>query len=144
VKNAFPSLSRSRLGALWKRFRAVRAAQKGDYDRAVQLLDAAAAVVPLGASNRVYRGDLLLRAERRREAHAVFAALRNEFKGSPDPNLQYLRHYYTHKLSVLTPGSAQWSHEAKQANRIDCSALLRARFPMVTVDELHERIVPLR
>lgn len=100
--------------------------------------------MPLRASDRVYRADLLLRAQRTREAHTAFAALRNELKGSDDPNLRYLRHYCTHQLSLLTRSSGQWSYEAKQAKLIECSASLKRRFPMVTVGEIHEAIQPRR
>lgn len=144
MKDASASPFLRRVSATWKRLKAVRAAHKGLYDRAIQLLDDAAAITPLGPENRVYRADLLLGAQRTREAHVAFAALRDEFKGSADPDLQYLRHYCTHQLSILTPGSGQWGHEAKQAKRINCSALLRMRYPMVTVDQIHDRIKPRR
>lgn len=144
MKDAPASPFLRRISATWKRLMAVRAAHKGLYDHAIQLLDEAAEIVPLRASSRVYRADLLLGAQRTSEAHAAFAALRNEFRDSADPNLQYLRHYCTHQLSLLTPGSGQWGYEAKQAKHIDCSALLRAQFPMVTADEIHERIKPRR
>jgi len=94
--------------------------------------------------DRVWRALLLLRAQRIREAHVAFAALRDEFKGSDDPDLQYLRHYCTFELSGLTRGSGQWSCEAKKGNLIDCRASLKRRFPMITVDEIHERIQPRR
>ena len=144
MKDAPASPFLRRVSATWKRLKAVRAAHKGLYDRAIQLLDEAAEMEPLRASNRVYRADLLLGAHRTGEAHAAFAALRNEFRGSRDPNLEYLRHYCTHQLSVLTPGSGQWGYEAKQAKHVKCSALLKVRFPMVTVDGIHDRIKPRR
>jgi hypothetical protein len=123
---------------------AYRAERKGDFDRALQHLSDAGEIAPLRASNRVYRADLLLKAQRTREAHKEFAALRDESKGSDDPNRRYLRHYCTHQLSLLTPSSGQWSYEAKQAQLVDCSASLKRRFPMVTVDEIHEAIQPRR
>ena len=117
---------------------------KAYFDRALQHLNHAGELVSLRASDRVYRADLLLRAQRTREAHEEFAALRNEFKGSHDPNRRYLRHYCTHQLSRLTRSSGQWSYEAKQAQLIDCSTSLKRRFPMVTVDEIYEAIKPRR
>jgi hypothetical protein len=128
----------------WRLLQAFRAERKGDFDRALQHLDNAGEVVALRASDRVYRADLLLRAQRTREAHMAFAALRDEFKDSDDPNRRYLRHYCTHQLSMLSHSSGQWSYEAKQARLIDCRALLKRRFPMVTVDEIHEAIKPRR
>jgi hypothetical protein len=123
---------------------AFRAEWKGDFDRALQHLDHAGDVAPLSASDRVYRADLLLKAQRTREAHAAFAALRQEFKPVDDPDIRYLRHYCTHQLSMLSRSSSQWSYEAKQARFIDCSPNLRRRFPMVTVDETHEAVQPRR
>lgn len=128
----------------WRLLKAFRAEMKGQFDRALQLVDEAAELVPLRASDRVYRADLLLKAQRTPEAHTAFASLRDEFKGSDDPNQQYLRHYCTHQLSLLNRSSGQWSYEARQANLIDCSSSLKRRFPMVTVDEIHEAIQPRR
>ena len=115
-----------------------RARRKGQFKQALVLLDEAAAIIPLGASDRVHRADLLLSDQRVRDAHVAFAALREEFNGSEDKNHQYLRHYCTHQLSLLSRGSDQWAYEAKQAKLVDCSASLKGRFPMVTVDEIHE------
>ena len=122
--------------------KALFAEQAGRFDRAVHLLDRASDSMPLRPSERVWRALLLLRAQRIREAHRSFAALRDEFKGSDDPDLQYLRHYCTYELSGLTPSSGQWSYEASKAKLIECRASLKRRFPMVTVDEIHERIQP--
>ena len=122
--------------------RAIIAEQRGHFDQALQLVEKAAEVMPLRASDRVYRAMLLLRAQHTREAHQAFAALRDEFKGSDDPDLRYLRHFCTYQLSALTPGSGQWAYEAKQAKLIDCRWGLKAQFPMTTVDEIHERIKP--
>jgi hypothetical protein len=47
-------------------------------------------------------------------------------------------------LSLLNRSSGQWSYEAKQGNRIDCSASLKRRFKMVSVDEIHEAMQPRR
>ena len=74
----------------------------------------------------------------------AYAALRNEFKSSAEPDLQYLRHYCTHQLSVLAPGSGQWGYEARKAKLINCGALLKRRFPMVTVEDIHKGIKPRR
>jgi hypothetical protein len=134
--------SACRFRHVWRMMKAVIAEQRGHYDRALQLLDEAAEVMPLRSSDRVYRAMLLLRAQHTREAHQAFVALREELKGSDDPDLRYLRHYCTYQLSSLTPGSGQWGYEAKQAKLIDCRASLKGRFPMTTVDEIHERIKP--
>jgi len=45
-------------------------------------------------------------------------------------------------LSLLVPGSGQWSYEAKQAKLIDCSASIKLRFPMVSVDDIYDAIRP--
>lgn len=143
--DSFPNpLSPRRFRFAWKLLQVFRAGRKGRFDSALQLHDEAAKIMPLRPSHRVYRADLLLGAQRVGEAHTSFAALRDEFKGSDDPNLRYLRHYCTHQLSLLTRSSGQWSYEAKQGNLIDCSASLKRRFPMVTVDEIHEAIRPRR
>lgn len=140
MKGRPPPLSLPRFRFVWTMLKALRAEWKGQFDRALQLVDKAAVIMPLGASDRVHRTNLLLKAERTREAHAGFAALRDEFKGSEDADLQYLRYYCTHQLSLLTPGSGQWSYEAKQAQLIKCRASLKRRFPMITVDDIHETI----
>ena len=139
-----PPYSRARFQYACKLWKAWRAEGKGEFDHALQFLDEAAEIMPLRASDRVHRALLLLRAQRASEAHTAFAALRNEFKGSVDPDLQYLRHYCTHQLSMLTPSSGQWSYEAKQAKLIDCRSSLKSRFPMTTVDEIYETIQPRR
>jgi hypothetical protein len=129
---------------VWLLIKAVIAEQRGHFDRALQLVDGAAEAMPLRPSDRVYRAMLLLRGQHTRDAHQAFAALREEFKGSDDPDLRYLRHFCTHQLSLLTPGSGQWGYEAKQAKLVNCRASVKGRFPMVTVDEIHERIKPRR
>jgi len=139
-----PPFSPSRFRFAWKLLKAFRAKRKGEFKRALLLLDEADAIMPLGASDRVYRADLLLSEQRTRDAHAAFAALRDEFNDSDDRNHQYLRHYCTHQLSLLSRSSGQWSYEAKQGKLIDCSASLKRRFPMVTVDDIHEAIEPRR
>ena len=128
----------------WKLLKAIRAEQKGEFDRALRLVDEAAEIMPLRPSDRVVRAMLLLGAQRTREAPAAFAALREDFRGSDDADLRYLRHFCTHQLSLLIPSSGQWSYEAKQANLIDCRRYLKHRFPMVTVDEIYEAIQPRR
>lgn len=97
--------------------------------------------MPLLPSDRVDRAMLLLRAQRIGESHAAFSALRDEFKGSDNPALRYLRHFCTVQLSLLM-GSPQWSYEAKQAKSIDCSFWVKRRFPLVTIDEIHDSIKP--
>ena len=138
------ALSPRRFRHVWRLMKALAADGRGHFDRALQLLDQAAEFMPLEPSDRVYRANLLLKAQHTREAHEAFAALREEFKGSDDPNLRYLRHFCTHQLSLLTPSSGQWSYEAKQAKLIRCRASLKGRFPMTTTDEIHERIKPRR
>jgi hypothetical protein len=126
----------------WKLFQASRSEAKGDFERALRLLDEAANIKALLAPERVQRAMLLLRNQRRAEAHRAFAALRDEFNVSDDPDLQYLRHFCTTMLSTLQPGSTQWSYEAKQAQKLKCRPRLRSRFPMVTSDEIWERVQP--
>jgi hypothetical protein len=138
-----PPFSLRRFRFAWKLFKSSRAAAKGEFDRAIQLLDKAGELVPLRASDRVDRAMLLLGAQRIPEAHEALARLRDEFKGSDDPDLRYLRHFCTSQLSLLMR-SGQWSYEAKQAKLIRCSAFLKGRFPMTTVDEIHDRIQPRR
>jgi hypothetical protein len=77
-------------------------------------------------------------------AHTAFASLREEFKDSDDPDLQYLRHYCTATLSIMSPSSGQWGYEAKQAQKIDCSRSIKRQFPLVTVDEIYDAIKPRR
>jgi hypothetical protein len=125
----------------WKIARAGSYERKGQFERALRCLDGAADVWPLRASDRVHRARLLLRSQRFQEGHRALATLREEFKGSDDPSLQYLRNYCTYELSMLTR-SPQWSYEATQAKLIHCSRSLKRRFPMVTVDEIDERIEP--
>ena len=124
--------------------KAILADRRGQFERALQLVDEAAKFLPLDPSDRVYRARLLLKAQRTREAHQAFAALRDEFKGSDDPDLRYLRHFCTYQLSLMTPSSGQWGYEVKQAKLIKCRASTKGRFPMTTVDEIHERIKPRR
>jgi hypothetical protein len=138
-----PSDLRTRFKWAWKIARAGSFERKREFERALRDLDGAANIWPLRASDRVHRARLLLRNQRIQEGHRAFATLREEFKGSDDPGIRYLRHYCTYQLSSLT-GSAQWSYEAKQAKLIDCSRSLKRRFPMTTVDEIHERIRPRR
>ena len=137
-------LSPRRFRQVWRMIKALIAEQRGHFERALQLVDAAAEIMPLRASDRVYRAMLLFRAQHSREAHQAFSLLREELKDSDDPDLRYLRHFCTHQLSVLTPGSGQWGYEAKQAKLLACRASLKGRFPMVTVDEIQERIKPRR
>jgi hypothetical protein len=133
-----------RLCYVWKLLKALSTEKRGYFDRALQLLDEASEIMPLRSSDRVWRSMLLLRAQRTGEAHRAFGALRDEFKGSDDPDLRYLRHFCTHQMSIMTPGSGQWGYEAKQAKFIDCRRALKRRFPMVTVDEIYEGIQPRR
>ena len=88
----------------WKLWRVFRADGKGQFDRALTLLEEADKIRPLKAAGRVYRADLLLKAQRTQEAHVTFAAPRDEFKGSDDPNRRYLRHYCTYQLSWMANG----------------------------------------
>ena len=116
---------------------------RGDFKRALQLLDEAAEIMQPPA-DKVWRAKLLLSLERVDDAYHAFDLLRQEFKGSDDPNLRYLRHYCTAMLSLMQPGSGQWSYEARQANAIKCTARIKLMLPMVTVDEIHDRIKPRR
>lgn len=136
-----PSLS-ARLKFSWKLWRVFRANGKRQFDRALTLLEEADKIRPLRAPGRVYRAALLLKAQRTHDAHVAFAALRDEFKGSDDPDRQYLRHYCTYQLSWMSRSSGQWSYEAKQAKLVDCRPALRRRFPMLSTDDIHDRIQP--
>jgi|SRR5579884_2875330 len=131
-----------RLRWAWKIASAGALERKSDFDGALKRLDEAERIGPLRPSDRVLRARLLLGCQRIREANQAFVALRNEFKGSVNPNFQYLRRYCTYILSSLVPSSGQWAHEATQANSIDCRPSLKRRFPMTTIDEIHERIQP--
>jgi len=144
MKERPPPFSPPRFRYAWKLLQSFLAERKGQFDRAVQLLDEAGEIMPVRASDRVARAMLLLRAQNTREAHAAFAAQRDEFKDTDNPDLQYLRHFCTHQLSLLPPSSGQWSYEAKQAKGIGCRPSLKRRFPMVTVDEMHDAIQPRR
>ena len=137
-----PRWSLRRVRWAWKLFQAARAEAKGDFERAIALLDEAAKIKPLWAPERVQRAELLLRSQCIREAHESFAALREEFKGSEDPNLQYLRRYCTSTLSKLSRSSGPWAYEAKEAELIECSRSLKRRFPMATIDKIYEAIPP--
>jgi hypothetical protein len=137
-----PPLSPRRFKFVSKLFKSWRAERRGDFERAVHLLDEAAQIMPLPASDRVNRAMLLLRSQRDRDAHIAFDALRSEFRGSENPDLKYLRHYCTAMLSMLVPGSGQWAYEAKQAQLIDCRQTIKRRFPLVTVDEIYDAIEP--
>jgi hypothetical protein len=132
-----------RLKWSWKIARAGLLEHKGQFARALALLDDAERVRALPPSGRVRRARLLLRSERVPEASAAFLALRNEFRGSDNPDRQYLRHYCTYMLSKIGPtSSGQWSYEAAQAKPIACRPWLKSAFPMTTTDEIHDRIRP--
>ena len=139
-----PPFSPKRFAYVWRMLRAFGAERKGDFDRALQLIDEAAEAMPLRVSDQVWRALILLRLQRTRDAHLAFDRLRQLLKGSSTPEERYLFHYCTAKLSVLQPGSSQWAHEAKQANAINCRSSLKARFPLVTTDEIYDRIKPRR
>lgn len=139
-----PRFSRRWFRSAWKMFRAFKAESNGDFDRALQFIDEAAEIAPLQAWFRVKRATLLLRLERVDDAHRAFDALRQEFKGSSNPNREYLRHYCTAMLSLMQPGSCQWSYEAKQANSIKCSRAVKGLLPMVSADDIHRNIKPGR
>lgn len=128
----------------WKILLAARADARGDFGRALQLLDEAAEIMPLKARFRVKRANLLLALERSDEAYRAFDSLRQEFKNSTTPERQYLRHYCTAMLSMMQPGSAQWSYEAKLANAIKCPWYVKGLLPMVSADDIHEAIKPRR
>jgi hypothetical protein len=122
----------------------LRAERMNDFERALCMVDEAAEIMPLGPEERVRRAVILLRMQRTQDAHRAFDALRQEFKGSDNPDRQYLRHYCTAMLSLMQPSSGQWAYESKQAKAIKCSWSLKAWFPLITVDEIHDRIKPRR
>jgi hypothetical protein len=120
----------------WKMIRSFDAERKGDFRRAISLSDEAADIAPLQAVFRVRRANLLLRLERSDDAYRAFDALRREFERSRNPDRQYLRHYCTAKLSLMQAGSSQWSHEAEQANAVNCSRRVKVLFPMISSDDI--------
>ena len=138
-----PRFSRRRFAVAWKSFLAYLAEKRGNFDRAIGLMDEAADILPL-PTVKVRRAMMLLRAERTRDAHEAFDALRQEFKGSEKASEQYLGHYCTAMLSLMQPGSGQWAYEAKQAKAIKCRRSLKAAFPLATVDEIYDQIKPRR
>jgi hypothetical protein len=117
--------------------RAFKAESDGDFGRALKFLDEAAEIMPLKSWFRVKRATFLLRLERVEDAHRAFNALRQEFKGSKNPERQYLHHYCAAMLSLMQPGSDQWSHEAKQAKAIKCSRAVKGLLPIISADEIH-------
>jgi len=139
-----PPFSAPRFRHAWKLFKSRRAEGRKDFESALGFLDEAGQAMPLRASDRVHRADLLMKAQRTREAQAEFLALRDEFKGSDEPDIRYLRHYCTAMVSMFVPSSGQWAYEAKQGKLIECSPSIKRRFPMVTVDEIYKGIRPRR
>lgn len=139
MKLAHPSLPQ-RFRVAWNLVKSLSAERSGNFDLALRRLDEASEIMPLGASARVNRAMLLLRAQRIPEAHRMFAVLRDEFKSSDDPDIRYLRHFCTHNLSLLNRSSGQWSYEAKEARQLNCRPSIKRRFPMTTVDEIDEAI----
>ena len=123
--------------------RASMAASRGNFQRAVQLIDEAIEIMPL-LFIRVRRAMILLQAERTRDAYQAFDELRQQLKGSQDPDHRYLCHFCTAMLSLMQPGSGQWAYESKQAKAIKCSRGIKFSFPLVTVDEIDDRIKPRR
>ena len=107
-------------------------------------MDDAAEIIPLAPLFRVTRARLLLRLERVDDAHRAFDAVRQELKGSAEPDDRYLRHYCTAMLSLMQPGSGQWSFEAKQANAIKCRRRVKALLPMFSADDIWENHKPGR
>ena len=142
MKDNAPPLSSLRFKWAWKCFKSYRAEARGDFSRAIALLDEAARIKAPSASDRVQRALLLLKGQHIREAHEAFGALRQEFKDSANPDHMYLRRYCTYILSTLSRVSGQWAHEAKEAQSIKCRPSLKYRFRMVTVDEIDNAIRP--
>ena len=64
-------MSLRRFKFAWKLLQAWRAERRGEFERAVRVLDEAAGIMPLDASERVHRAMLLLRGQRSREAHVA-------------------------------------------------------------------------
>lgn len=126
-----PPLSWRRFKWAGQLFMADRAEAKGHYDAALEWLRRAEEIRPLGPRDRVFRAMVLLRSQRLREAHSLFASLRKEFGGATDPTRQYLRRYCTAMLGMLRLDSGPMDYEARQARSIPCSPSLRRRFPLV-------------
>jgi hypothetical protein len=123
----------------WKMFQAARAETKGNFGRAIRLLDEASAVKTLWPPERVQRAMLLLKDEQVNESHRNFVVLRSEFKGSDDPDLQYLWRFCTAMIDMIAHRSGRFFLEAELAQKIKCNPRLKRRFAMVTYDEVHER-----
>ena len=131
----------------WRRFvyarkilQAFHAETRGQFRRAIELLDEASEITFLRPPERVQRAVLLAKDGCDEEAHQAFASLRTEFKRSDDPNVQYLRHFCTNVLSQMTRSSTQWLSEAEQAQKIKCAGSLKRRFRMVTMAEIEDQI----
>lgn len=112
----------------WKLFKADMAEDGGDFQEGIQLLDDAAQSKALPAFRQVQRAMLLLKAERLAESQSAFAALRKEFDGATDPDLQYLKRYCTAILGTITGNSGVFPD--KTAESIPCKRRLKRRFPV--------------
>jgi hypothetical protein len=122
----------SRLRAKWATLllKASRAEAKGEFARALTLLDEADAIKPLQAGRRAHRALLLLRSQRLSEAQSALSSLRKELENSDDPDLQYLRRWCTATLGLILMNPAQFNREAREAQSIPCSNRVRKRFPL--------------
>jgi hypothetical protein len=123
-------MSTQRFRWAWLLFKASRAEHADDYDLSLSLFDEADGIKPLPDGRRAQRALVLLRAQRLEEAQSALAQLRAEFKGSANPDRQYLRRWATATLALMRSASSQAEHEAKAAQDIPCSRLLRWRFPL--------------
>jgi len=126
----------------WKLILSFNAERKGDFARALQFIDEAGEISPLQAWFWVKRATLLLRLERVEEARHWFDDLRRQLEDSSSRERQYLYHYCSAMVSLMEPGSGQWSQHAKQADAIKCGWYVKSLLPMLSVAEAQDSITP--
>lgn len=114
----------------WKLFQARRAEAAGQWELGLRLIDEAAEIKALWTPDRVIRAMLLLRGQRKVEAHSAFVALWNEFEGSDDPDLQYLQRYCEAVLGAIWGSPSRPLNGNDQPDAIPCNRLLKMRFPI--------------
>ena len=140
ISDSMARFSRQWFRSGWKLARAFNAERKGDFGRAVQFIDEAGEITPLQSWFWVKRATLLLRLERREEAHRWFEHLRQQLEDSSSPERRYLYHYCSSMLALMEPESSQWSHHAKQANAIKCRWHVKGLIPMIADAEAEDSI----
>jgi hypothetical protein len=129
-------------GSVIERLKATRlllhvaeAEKRGDYPRALELLDDFAARCPCRAEDRALRALLLLRCQRLDEARTALTALRRELKGFDDPERSYLWRWANATLALLGNRTRQFDFECREAEYLGAGLRLRRRFPLPTDGE---------